>query len=37
MIRYPDRKMLGAAMTWRQGQSCSEDLRARILAAVDSV
>jgi transposase len=36
MIRYPDRKMLGAAMTWRQGQSYSEDLRARVLAAVDS-
>ena len=27
--------MLGAAMAWRQGQSYSEDLRARILAAVD--
>jgi len=27
--------MLGAAMVWRQGQSYSEDLRARVLAAVD--
>src|SRR5205807_362252 len=27
--------MLGAAMAWRQGQSYSEDLRARILVAVD--
>src|SRR6266496_3315968 len=27
--------MLGAAMAWRQGQSYSEDLRARVLAAVD--
>src|SRR5437660_10963287 len=27
--------MLGAAKAWRQGQSYSEDLRARILAAVD--
>jgi transposase len=35
MIRCSDRKMLGAAMTWRQGQSYSEDLRARVLAAVD--
>ena len=35
MIRYPDRKMLGTAMAWRQGQSYSEDLRARVLAAVD--
>ena len=26
---------VGAAMTWRQGQSYSEDLRARVLAAVD--
>ena len=35
MIRYRDRKMLGAAMAWRQGQSYSEDLRARVLAAID--
>jgi transposase len=35
VIRFPDRKMLGAAMVWRQGQSYSEDLRARVLAAVD--
>ncbi len=35
MIRFPDRKMLGAAMAWRQGQSYSEDLRARVLAAID--
>src|SRR5258708_6639915 len=27
--------MLGAAMVWRQGQSYSEDLRARVLAAID--
>ena len=27
---------VGAAMVWRQGQSYSEDLRARVLAAVDS-
>jgi transposase len=26
---------VGAAMVWRQGQSYSEDLRARVLAAVD--
>jgi transposase len=35
MIRCSDRKMLGAAMAWRQGQSYSEDLRGRVLAAVD--
>lgn len=35
MIRCPDRKILGAAMVWRQGQSYSEDLRARVLAAID--
>jgi transposase len=35
VIRCLDRKMLGAAMAWRQGQSYSEDLRARVLAAVD--
>ena len=35
MISCPDHKMLGAAMAWRQGQSYSEDLRARILVAVD--
>ena len=27
--------MLGAAMAWRQGQSYSEDLRGRVMAAVD--
>jgi len=27
--------MLGVAMAWRQGQSYSEDLRARVLAAID--
>jgi len=27
--------MLGAAMAWRQRQSYSEDLRARVLAAID--
>src|SRR5713226_8450684 len=27
--------MWGAAMVWRQGQSYSEDLRARVLAAID--
>src|SRR5439155_2014 len=27
--------MLGAAMAWRQGQSYSEGLRARVLVAVD--
>jgi len=26
---------VGAAVTWRQGQSYSEDLRARVLAAID--
>jgi len=26
---------VGTAMGWRQGQSYSEDLRARVLAAVD--
>ena len=35
MIRYSDRKMWGLAMAWRQGQSYSEDLRGRVLAAVD--
>ena len=35
MIRCPGHKMLGAAMAWRQGQSYSEDLRARVLVAVD--
>jgi transposase len=35
VIRCLDRKMWGAAMTWRQGQSYSEDLRGRVLAAVD--
>jgi len=36
VIRWPDHKLLGgAAMGWRQGQSYSEDLRGRVLAAVD--
>jgi len=35
VIRCPDRKMWGAAMVWRQGQSYSQDLRARVLAAID--
>ena len=35
MIRCRDRKMLGAVMVWRQGQSYSQDLRARVLAAID--
>ena len=35
MIRCPDRKMWGVAMGWRQGQSYSQDLRARVLAAID--
>jgi transposase len=35
VILWPDRKMLGATMVWRQGQSYSEDLRARVLAAID--
>jgi transposase len=35
VIRCSDRKMWGAAMAWRQGQSYSEDLRGRVLAAVD--
>jgi len=35
VIRCPDRKILGAAMAWRQGQSYSKNLRARVLAAVD--
>jgi transposase len=35
VIRCPDHKMLGATMAWRQGQSYSEDLRARVLVAVD--
>ena len=35
MIRWPDHKLWGAVMVWRQGQSYSEDLRARVLAAVD--
>lgn len=36
MIRCSDRKMLGAAMAWRQGQAYSEDLRGRVLAAIDT-
>jgi transposase len=35
MIRCPDRKMWGVAMGWRQGQSYSDDLRTRVLAAID--
>jgi transposase len=35
MILCSHRKMWGAAMAWRQGQSYSEDLRGRVLAAVD--
>ena len=35
MILCSHRKMLGAVMAWRRGQSYSEDLRGRVLAAVD--
>jgi transposase len=35
MIRWPDHKLWGTAMAWRQGQSYSDDLRGRVLAAVD--
>ena len=35
MILWRDHKLWGAAMVWRQGQSYSEDLRARVLSAVD--
>jgi transposase len=35
VIRLLDHKLWGAAMVWRRGQSYSEDLRARVLAAVD--
>ena len=35
MIRWLDHKLWGAAMVWRRGRSYSEDLRARVLAAVD--
>ena len=35
MILCPHRKMWGVKMVWRQGQPYSEDLRARVLAAVD--
>ena len=35
MIRWPYHKLWGEAMGWRQGQSYSEDLRERVLAAVD--
>src|ERR1700688_2373519 len=35
MILCSHRKMLGVAMAWRQGQSYSEDLRGRGLAAGD--
>ena len=36
MICCSNHKMLGVAMVWRQGQSYSEDLRGRVLAAVDT-
>jgi transposase len=35
VIHCLDHKVWGAAMVWRQGQSYSEDLRGRVLAAVD--
>ena len=35
MSRCSNRKTLGTAMAWRQGQSYSQDLRGRVLAAVD--
>jgi transposase len=35
VIGYPYRKMWGTAMVWRQGQSYSDDLRGRVVAAVD--
>ena len=35
MIGCSDRKMLGVVMAWRQGQSYSEDLRGRVLSAID--
>jgi transposase len=35
VILWSDHKLLGAAMGWRRGQSYSEDLRARVLAAMD--
>ena len=35
MIPWLNHKLWGAAMVWRQGQSYSEDLRARVLAAMD--
>ena len=35
MILCHRHKMWGAGMAWRQGQSYSEDLRGRVLAAVD--
>lgn len=35
MIRCSGLDDSGAAMAWRQGQAYSEDLRARVLAAVD--
>jgi len=35
MIRCLSHKMWGATVAWRQGQSYSEDLRARVLAAID--
>src|SRR5260370_5009149 len=34
-MRCHDSKMLGAAVARRRGQSYSEDLRARVLAAID--
>ena len=35
MIRCSWISGLGVAMAWRQGQSYSDDLRSRVLAAVD--
>ena len=35
MIRCLSHKLWGATMAWRQGQSYSQDLRARVVAAVD--
>jgi len=35
MIRCLSHKMRGATVAWRQGQSYSQDLRARVLAAID--
>src|SRR5260370_15003701 len=35
MLSLRSHKMWGAAVAWRQGQSYSEELRARVLAAID--